>query len=454
VSKGFFTRAMAVALAVLTVVSVSACGNSAEKENVAAEATVLKVKTAKPVVDYIDQTSSFTGKVMPDDSVSVYGKSSGTVLKTYFEIGDTVEEGQLLFELDPKDYQIALEQSKLAYEAALNNIDKAESGSGDALAELQYQSNITTAQNAYEKVRNQMELTVGDDFDMSAFKKARNKYRAASKEYDLNPSDETFEALKKAEDDYYSVVDDYANFESFSISLESAYDAYMTAVESYEIYKSMQKSENTASFDISRQQAKLQYDSMLQTMDNLKVYAPISGVIDSKNVSANDTYAPSMAGYVVSNKDIMTVTFAVSGDVVSEMSIGDKVIVENGNKKYNAEISEIGTMVNAASGLFTVKARLTEDANILSGVTVKLTAITAKSEDAVVIPVSTVYYDNGAAYVYVAKDGMAVATPVTVGIISGDTAEIIEGLSESDSVITSWSAKLDDGVAVEVSEEV
>ena len=129
-------------------------------------------------------------------------------------------------------------------------------------------------------------------------------------------------------------------------------------------------------------------------------------------------------------------------------------MVENGNKKYNAEISEIGTMVNAASGLFTVKARLTEDANILSGVTVKLTAITAKSEDAVVIPVSTVYYDNGAAYVYVAKDGMAVATPVTVGIISGDTAEIIEGLSESDSVITSWSAKLDDGVAVEVSEEV
>ena len=100
-SKGFFTRAMAVALAVLTVVSVSACGNSAEKEAVVAEAAVLKVKTAKPVVDYIDQTSSFTGKVMPDDSVSVYGKSAGTVLKTYFEIGDNVEEGQLLFELDP-----------------------------------------------------------------------------------------------------------------------------------------------------------------------------------------------------------------------------------------------------------------------------------------------------------------------------------------------------------------
>ena len=299
-----------------------------------------------------------------------------------------------------------------------------------------------------------MELTVGDDFDMSGFKKARNRYRAASKAYDMNPCKETMDELKAAETSYDNFIDDYHNFNVYALKLETAYDSYMTAVESYEIYKSIQKSENTASFDISRQQAKLQYDSMLQTMDNLKVYAPISGVIEAKNVTVNGTYAPSLASYVVSNKDIMTVTFAVSGDVVSEMSIGDKVTVENGNKKYNAEITEIGSMVNAASGLFTVEARLTEDANILSGVTVKLTAITAKSENAVVIPVSTVYYDNGDAYVYVAKDGVAVATPVTVGIISGDSAEIIEGLSESDSVITSWSAKLDDGVAVEVSEEV
>ena len=150
----------------------------------------------------------------------------------------------------------------------------------------------------------------------------------------------------------------------------------------------------------------------------------------------------------------MVVTFAVSGDVATEMEIGDKVVVENGNQTLDAEITEIGSMVNERSGLFTVKARLSEQAKMLSGVSVKLTAITAKSDNTVLIPVSAVYYDNGDAFVYVEKDGVVVNTPVTVGIISGDTAEILEGIDASSNVITSWNPNLTDGIAVEVSEEV
>ena len=49
---------------------------------------------------------------------------------------------------------------------------------------------------------------------------------------------------------------------------------------------------------------------------------------------------------------------------------------------------------------------------------------------------------------------MVVTTPVTVGIISGDTAEILEGIDTSSNIITSWNPNLTDGLAVEVSEEV
>ena len=216
----------------------------------------------------------------------------------------------------------------------------------------------------------------------------------------------------------------------------------------------MQKGENLESYDISRQQAKLQYDSMLQTMDNLKVYAPISGIIEAKNVSENSMYGSSMAGYVVSNKDIMVVNFAVSSDIVSEMAIGDEVIVENGNQQFKAEITEIGTMVNAQSGLFPIKARFTEAANMLSGVSVKLTAITAKGENCITIPTDALYYDDGDTYVYVYDNGVAKANPITIGIISGDVVEVVEGLSESSQVITSWNANLADGALIEISEEV
>ena len=88
--RGFIARAAAGLMSVLFVLSLAAC--SSKEAEVAAEAAAVKVTVAKPTVGYIDQSTAFTGKVMPDDSVSVYGKSAGTVLKTYVEIGDTVEE--------------------------------------------------------------------------------------------------------------------------------------------------------------------------------------------------------------------------------------------------------------------------------------------------------------------------------------------------------------------------
>lgn len=448
--KGILSKTTSVIMAALVVMTATACN----QEVVETQAQILKVSVQNPQRASLEQRASFTGKVMPDDSVSVYGKASGTVLKTYVDVGEHVEEGQLLYELDPKDYEIGLEQAKLAYEQSLRNVDIAESGSGDALTELQYKSAVDTARNAYETARATLEVMVDDDFSMSEFKQARRKMNDAMKAWEANPTDETWRAYVDSEKKYNEQVDDYETKTVYFAQFESAYDAYENAVEQYEIYKSMKKGENLESYDISRQQAKLQYDSMLQTMDNLKVYAPISGIIEAKNVSANDQYAPSLAGYVVSNKDIMVVNFSVSGDVVSEMSIGDEVIVENGNKSYKAEITEIGTIVNAASGLFPIKARFTEKADLLSGVTVKLTAITAKGENSIIIPIDSVYYDDGATYVYTIKDGIAVRTPVTIGIISGEQAEVIEGLDETDIVITSWNANLNDGVAVEASEGV
>lgn len=444
------TAALAMAAAMMT----TATGCQKQEETVEVQAQVIKVAAQTPKRASLEQKAAFTGKVMPDDSVSVYGKASGTVLKTYVEVGDTVTEGQLLYELDPEDYQISLNQAKLAYEQTLKDLENAENGSGDALTELSFKVQIDTARNNYETARAALELATANDFSLTEYKAARKKVKDAQKAYDEEPTDEHYSAYVAAEKDYNDVVDDYDKDKIYFADFENARDVYENALESYEIYKSMQKGENLESYDMSRQAAKLQYDYMLQTMDNLKVYAPISGIIEVKNVSANDQYAPSTAGYVVSNKDIMVVNFSVSGDVVSEMSIGDEVIVENGSSTYTAEITEIGTMVNSDSGLFPVKARFIDAANMLSGVSVKLTAITAKGENVITLPVDAIYYDDGDTYVYILENGTAVRRDVTVGIISDNIAEITEGLTESDTVITTWNANLKEGVAVEISEEV
>lgn len=161
-----------------------------------------------------------------------------------------------------------------------------------------------------------------------------------------------------------------------------------------------------------------------------------------------------MAGYVVSNKEILVVNFAVSADIAITMTIGDEVTVESGQRTYRAEITEIGTMVSASNGLLPIKARLVDKADILSGVSVKLTAITNKAQDSLLIPVSAIYYDDGATYVYIVEENIAVKTPIEIGIISEDVAEVTSGLDDNSQIITSWNPNLIDGATVETSEEV
>jgi len=65
-----------------------------------------------------------TGRVEAKYSVDVIARVSGWLLKKYFKEGDFVHKGQLLFQIDPKEFQIEVNNSKAAisqYSALLKN---------------------------------------------------------------------------------------------------------------------------------------------------------------------------------------------------------------------------------------------------------------------------------------------------------------------------------------------
>ena len=220
----------------------------------------------------------------------------------------------------------------------------------------------------------------------------------------------------------------------------------------YDIYKKQQTGENRETYELSRQAAENAYQQALQKLSYTQVTAPIDGIIEEKYVTTHATFGTSSPAYVISNKSIVNVEFSVSADIARSMAIGDAVEVESGSTVYRAEIVEIGNAASSSSGLFTVKARLEDGSDLFTGVSVKLTAITAKAVDAMTIPLSTVYYESGNAYVYVAKEGTAVKTPVTLGVSDNELAEVLQGLSPEDELITTWNPNLNDGVAIEILE--
>lgn len=81
------------------------------------------------VVDFphneaVNISAESTGRVEAKYSVDVIARVSGFLLKKYFKEGDFVHTGQVLFQIDPKEYQLEVNNSKASvnqYSALLKN---------------------------------------------------------------------------------------------------------------------------------------------------------------------------------------------------------------------------------------------------------------------------------------------------------------------------------------------
>jgi RND family efflux transporter MFP subunit len=137
--------------------------------------------------------------------------------------------------------------------------------------------------------------------------------------------------------------------------------------------------------------------------------------------------------------------------VRNTFSVGQSVTLEKDDNTYEGEVVEIGSAIDQTTGLFKIKAAVTGNTEgLLSGTKATVITDTYHENNAVIIPYDAVYYDGSQAYVYTVVDGKAKRTNIETGLYDNDNIVVISGLSEKDTVITTWAAQLRDGVDVEI----
>ena len=189
-------------------------------------------------------------------------------------------------------------------------------------------------------------------------------------------------------------------------------------------------------------------------LDFCTVTSPISGIVESVSVEKNGMASAGNPAYIISNRESMTVTFFVAEKAKNVLNIGDPITIERNEHIYDGAITEIGTMANAQTKLFQVKASIAgagvgENA-LPNGVSVKVYATTEKEDSKLMIPYDSIYFSAGDAYVYCVENGQIVRKEVTVGLMSDEEAVIEEGLTEDSQVVSNWSSKLRNGVEADV----
>ena len=442
------------------------CGSNGAQDAVETSAVVVDMKQAQ--TGKLTLQNSFVGTVSPQEMVYVIPFASGTVTDTYFEVGDQVNAGDVLFKIDDSAAKLQLEQAQLSAANVRQQADSALTTQQESAniqmdsSRVQAQSGYDQAQIAYVQAKNAYDQNYDDLSDQidacnanitqleNAIKAASSSVSGgnASSVVQMKTQIETLKGTKKQLE---------SSRNSLVAGLQQAESAYNAAKSSMNIVdRSQALSQGQALEDTkkqlstSEQLANVGVESAELALSYYTVKAPISGTIQSKGVEVNGIAGSSNPAYTIANENMMTVTFQVSEAVKNTLTMGQEVTVERGTTSYAGSITEIGVAVNQQTGLFQIKAAVNANGSDLpSGVSVKLTTDTDHTNDsAVLIPYDAVYYDNIGSYVYLSVDGKAVKTYVTTDLFDDTQISVTEGIQPGDTVITSWSPKLMNGVEV------
>jgi RND family efflux transporter MFP subunit len=125
-----------------------ACGSH---DDPAPKLPPLQVTIARPLVKQVADWDEYTGRLAAVDAVDVRARVSGYLESVHFRDGAIVEKGDLLFVIDPRPYQAALNQAKAEADQAQAQLQLAQDER--ARAERLYKSKAVSEEELNARVQ-------------------------------------------------------------------------------------------------------------------------------------------------------------------------------------------------------------------------------------------------------------------------------------------------------------
>jgi RND family efflux transporter MFP subunit len=489
-------------------------GKSVSGDEVTAEDESVEVMVQSPKNKNITLSSNFSATVTAESEVKVIPLISAEVVEKNFEVGDHVNEGDLLFRMDDEALQIALKQAQAqvttaqaslksntaAAEAtkAKANVDRAQAT--QTVGEMPYADKQMerSVDSAYvDKVAaNNNRKNAGDSVDLAKtslddYKKAKDDVKKAldtaeaaynadptnaAKKADYETQKENYETAKNRVDnaekqldsakrtaqnkelDYYLSEEDYGlaaqkrdNYYLYDRTT-TMFGAYAQAVGANASDVGADASVTTSRAGVQNAQAGL--ESAKLNLEHAVVTAPVSGTITAINVTLHNMASTQSPAYVIQSDAPCKVVFYVAEETVRSITPGTDAIVNKNGKDYAARIINVYDTIDPDTGLFKVEAGVTGQgaSELIAGSSVSIRTITRKTDNAITVPIDSVYYDGDKPFLYVADGNTAKKIYVVTGLSDDKDLEIVDGITPDDKVVVTYSGSLRDGTALKVTE--
>ncbi len=426
-------------------VALSSCGstgNSDSEEAVAVEYTPVEVYSVES--NDIQSTLEYSGVVSPAKTVNIISTITSEVENTYFEVGDTVNEGDLLFTVDSSKINDQIKQLDSQLQTAEIGVQMANNTANNITGGA-YQSQLLQLESGIESTKKQLELA----------------------EQTLNMQQENYENGKVLYDSGIISKSEFEGIELAYNQAKSAYESTQLALEqqqeTYDITANTIVNENKATGELSVEQAMASRDSLMVQMDitqkmldDASVYAPMSGVISFKGVNEDEYVSSQKPAYTIVDMDTVLVSVKVSEKIINNINKGDEVEVYISTIQDEPFIGTIKTISPVADQTSTYPIEIeiqNPNHTIKPGMFTTVSFVLESENDAIVLPVEAVLSNVKEKYVYVDNNGVAEKVVVETGINNGEYVEITSGLEVGDNVITKGQSYVENGENIKVIED-
>ncbi|MBT7191188.1 MAG: HlyD family efflux transporter periplasmic adaptor subunit [Anaerolineae bacterium] len=449
----------------VAVISLLAVGGFYAFQNAQADADVADapaMQTAKVRQGDLVLYASGVGSLVPAAEASFGFRSSGQLLSLSVAVGDSVEVGDLLAELDNTAEKIKLQlaertlaeiTSPASVAAAEQALALSERNLSDAEKSLAYQISWSVL-NSEEKVAEAEEALLLAKESNDEEKIAAAEAALASAErvlagnwdyYENHYIPENFKvAATRSTPSYIAIPTEFDILEAraaYAIAKAQVTEAkdYLAVINGDEIPDGA-----TGSSLKALEQAQLDLLSAQDSLDATRLYAPISGMVMSINANVGDTLGTSVIMTIATPDDLVARVYMDETDL-DNATVGNKTLLT-----FDAfpDIVVAGEIIMVEQALQTVDgtpvvvswATFENEANlsILSGMTVDVEIIGGEALGALLVPIQALREIAPGSYAVfiVDADGSLKLTPVTVGLRDFANAEILTGVEAGDIVST------------------
>ena len=204
---------------------------------------------------------------------------------------------------------------------------------------------------------------------------------------------------------------------------------------------------------IKQAQTTLSSASLSLRQSSPVIYAPISGVVTGLTLQVG-TVVSATAGTSTSGstttKKIASITTAAAPIMSVNLSevdapkvkVGDKasITVAALNKTYVGHVASIDTSGSVSSGVVTYPTYIqldTTETDLLPNMLVSARIITQTKDGVLLVPSTSVKTTNGETYIQTLVNRVLTQAPAEIGLQSDTQSEVISGINEGASVITS-----------------